>query len=96
MKISASLSSESFPSYTKLYPSSLAYTNVFLDSFEFLSLLFHFNLWNQIKDRSSKTKVYSVLLLLFFFFIKLETSFNVAKQIAHKVFILFKTICFPT
>lgn len=95
MKNSASLSSESFLSYTKLYPSSLAYTNVFLDSFEFLSLLFHFNLWNQIKDRSSKTKVYSVLLLLIFF-IKLETSFNVAKQIAHKVFILFKTICFPT
>lgn len=40
MKISALLSSESYPTFIKLHPSSVSYTNVFMGSFEFESLCF--------------------------------------------------------
>lgn len=40
MKISALLSSESYPTFIKLHLSSVSHTNVFMGSFDFESLCF--------------------------------------------------------
>lgn len=84
MKMSALLSSESYPTFIKLHPSSVPYTNVFVGSFEFESLCFiliyelNYTLEFKAKDLFSVVPSH--------FFIKLETSHHVVKLITHKVF----------